>query len=373
MKIVLAFDSFKGSLSAEHACRAAARALSATVPTATLVEKPMADGGEGTAAAMLAACGGNWIPLPASGPVPELMVDAGYAQLADGSAVVEMAAVNGLTLLRPDRRNPMIASTLGTGEVLKAALEGGAEHIYLALGGSATVDGGIGAAHALGWRFLDERDRELTPDGAALLQIATIRPPEKDLCATRRITVLCDVTNPLCGSKGAARVFGPQKGATPDMVAVLDAGLDNLARRVREQLGFDMLAVKGGGAAGGLAAGAAAFFHAEIQPGIDTIMRLTGLPGALSDADWVFTGEGSFDAQSLDGKVVSGVARVAAEMGARVAVFAGRVGLEPEIYRAAGIQFAMAITPPSISIDEAARQAPSLLYQAVAQFSKENF
>ena len=372
MKIVLAFDSFKGSLPADVACRQAALALAEILPAATLVEKPMADGGEGTAAALLGACGGEWIALPATGPLPDLSVDAGYARLPGGeTAVVEMAAASGITLLRPDQLNPLYATTLGTGELIRAAARDGARTILLAAGGSATVDCGIGAAHALGWRFLDASGRELPPIGASLERIATLRAPETALLRATEVRVLSDVTNPLCGEHGAARVFGPQKGATPAQVERLDAGLANLAAVVQRQLGIDLLALPGGGAAGGLAAGAVAFMGASIQPGIDTLMETTGLADALDGADWVLTGEGKFDAQSLHGKVVSGVTRLARARDVRVAVLAGRVDLSPAEFEPAGIAFADAITPAGLPLDEAARQAPHLLRQATTRFAEE--
>lgn len=372
MKIVLAFDSFKGSLSADIACREAALALAESAPTAQLLEKPMADGGEGAAAALLAARGGEWIPMPVTGPLPDMTVDAGYARLADGrTAVVEMAAASGLTLLRPNQLNPLAATTLGTGELLRAALESGAESILLAAGGSATVDGGTGMAHALGWRFLDATGRELPPNGASLERIAAIRPPAIPAFKPGQLVVLSDVTNPLCGPRGAARTFGPQKGATPEMVERLDAGLANLALRLREHTHFDLLALRGGGAAGGLAAGAAGFFGAVIQSGVDTIMQMTALSEALAGADWVITGEGAFDTQSLEGKVISGVARLAMEHGAKIAVFAGRIALEPDAVRKAGIDCAHAITPAGMPPDEAIRLAPHLLRQAIVRFAEE--
>lgn len=371
MKVVLAFDSFKGSLPADAACRHAALAIAETKPAATLIEKPMADGGEGTVTAMLAACGGEWIPCPVTGPLSSMIVDAGFGRLAGGeTVVVEMAAASGITLLRRDQLNPFQTTTLGAGELVRAAAEHGARRILLAVGGSATVEGGIGAAHALGWRFLDKTGNEVTPVGASLQAIASIKPPASPF-PLPEITVLADVTNPLCGEYGAARVFGPQKGATPAQVKSLEAGLERLGELIQRQLGVDVATLPGGGAAGGLAAGAVAFMGATIKPGIDTIMEVSRLAEALDGADWVITGEGCFDSQSLRGKVVSGVTRLARERGARVAVLAGRVALEPSEYHEAGIAYADAITPPHLPIEEAIRQAPHLLHQAVVRFVEE--
>ncbi len=372
IKILLAFDSFKGCLSAEAACRQAAIALAEAIPAAVLVEKPMADGGEGTAASLLAARGGEWIPCPATGPLPGMTVDAGFGLLPDGeTAVVEMAASSGLTLLRPDQRNPLATTSLGTGELISAALSHGARRILLAVGGSASVDGGIGAAHALGWRFLDGRGHELPPLGGALHRIAAMRAPAQAAPTPESVVALADVTNPLCGPNGAARVYGPQKGATPEAVAQLDAGLAHFAALLQRVRGADVLLLPGGGAGGGLAAGAAALFGARIHSGIDMVMDAVGLDEALSGADWVVTGEGSFDAQSLQGKVVSGVIARARRDGVRVAVLAGRVALDAAQTRAAGIAYAEGISPPGLPIEEAIRQAPHFLRQAATRFAEE--
>ncbi|MBW7907748.1 MAG: glycerate kinase [Kiritimatiellae bacterium] len=368
MKIVLAFDSFKGSLPADLACHLAAQTLTELNPKLDCIEMPMADGGEGTAAALIAAHDGEWIPHPATGPLPSMIVDAGFGWLPKSkTAIVEMAAASGLTLLRPDQRNPCETTTLGTGELIRAAVEYGAQRILLALGGSATVDGGIGAAHALGWRFLDSEKRELAPIGANLSAIATLTPPPAPL-ALPEIIILADVTNPLCGTRGAAHIFGPQKGATPEQVDHLDAGLQRLANAIQQTLHRDIRDLPGSGAAGGLAAGAIAFMNATLQSGIDTIIRETHLEEALSGADWILTGEGSFDRQSLHGKVVSGIAALARKHGVACAVLAGRVELTPAEVREAGIAYAAPITPTHYTLDEAIRLAPELLARATAQF-----
>jgi len=344
MKIVVALDSFKGSLTAVQACEIVVEAIRATVPGAEVVAKPMADGGEGTAAVLMAATGGQWVGRTVMGPLPEMQVEAGFVwlpatdatQMADGesaeqlirspqstirnqkgAALVEMATASGLPLLRPEQRNPLRATTYGTGELIRAAIDCGADHILLAIGGSATVDGGVGAAMALGWKFLAEDGREIGLGGGQLMRIARIVPPDGDTsarasqevpgleCADLKletsnselvVEVLCDVDNPLTGEHGAARVFGPQKGATPEMVGQLDAGLAHLARLVREQLGRDITRLPGAGAAGGLAAGAVAFHGARLASGIEAVMAQTYLREAVADADWVLTGEGCFDA-----------------------------------------------------------------------------
>ncbi len=361
MKIVIALDSFKGGLSAAQACQCVANGLRQADPTVDCVLKPMADGGEGTAAALLSARpGGKWLRLAVAGPLPDRQVEAGFAWFADDrTAVVEMAAASGLPLLAEHERNPLLTSTIGTGELLKAAAEQGARHILLAIGGSATVDGGVGAATALGWQFLDAQGRPVPPGGGHLGDIARIVPP-----TTRPlppVIVLCDVTNPLCGPDGAAAVFGPQKGATPAMVKQLDAGLARLAACIQADLGRQVLTLPGGGAAGGLGAGAVAFFQAELAPGIATVIAATGLREALPGADWCITGEGSFDHQSLHGKVVAGVAEAARSAGVPVVVFAGQVKAVPADYRRHGIHAALATHAPEMPMAEVLRHEADLL------------
>jgi glycerate kinase len=260
-------------------------------------------------------------------------------------------------------------TTYGTGQLIQAALDHGANHILLAIGGSATVDGGVGAAMALGWHFLTRGGREVDFGGGQLRSVERIVPPPRPLNAT--VEVLCDVDNPLCGAHGAAQVYGPQKGATPGMVAQLDAGLAHLARVVKEQLGRDIACLPGAGAAGGLAAGAVAFLNARLVPGIDAVMSQTRLTEAVAGADWVVTGEGSFDEQSLRGKVVSGVTRVARAAGARIAVCAGQVRLEPGRYRQAGIEAAVACMEPGMELDYAIAHGAELLDGAARRFARD--
>ena len=363
MKIVVALDKFKGCLTAPEACEIVRRAL----PAAEIIVKPMADGGDGTADALHAALGGEWISRQVTGPLPGTKVEARYLWLAgERRAFVEMARASGLVLLKPEERNPLLTTTYGTGELLADAIQHGAERIWLAVGGSATTDGGIGAAAAVGWQFLDARGQPVQPVGGELERIVTIRVPRSALPA---IEVLCDVDNPLCGEHGAARVFGPQKGATPAMVERLDAGLRHLAGIVQAQRGKNILNVPGAGAAGGLGGGAIAFLNAHLVPGIATVMTASRLAEDLADADWVITGEGQFDEQSLHGKVVAGVTALARQHGVKVAVLAGRINLPESEWRHAGISVAQAITPAGMNITEAFRRAPELLAAAVRQLS----
>ena len=370
MKIVVAMDSFKGSLTAVRACEIVADAVQAAAPGAEVVLKPMADGGEGTAAALMTAAGGQWVEQKVMGPLPQMRVHAGFLWLAqDRTAVVEMATASGMQLLRREQLNPLKTTTYGTGQLIRAAMEFGAERILLAVGGSATVDGGAGAAAALGWRFFDAGGVEVGPGGGELFRIDRIVPPGQELHAV--VEVLCDVDNPLCGEHGAAAVYGPQKGATPQMVETLEAGLRHLADLVHAQLGRDLCDLPGAGAAGGLAAGAVAFMNARLVSGIDEIMSRSGLRDAVADADWVVTGEGRFDAQSLRGKVVSGVTRIAREAGARTAVIAGRVLLPPDAYQPSGIETALSCMTDGMDLEVALANSEPLLAQAAREFARK--
>lgn len=370
MKIVVAMDSFKGSLDAPTACRAVERGLQSARPDVECIIKPMADGGEGTAAALMACRDGIWIPGEVTGPLPDMRADAGYAWFIDDqTAVVEMAVASGLTLVPSGRMNPMKTTTYGTGELLRAAAEQGAKKILLAVGGSATVDGGTGAAAALGWHFLDENGEEAPPGGQGLASICRIVEPEWG--HGPRVEVLCDVDNPLTGPEGAAAVYGPQKGATPEMVESLDAGLKNLADIVRRQYGLDIDAVPGAGAAGGLSAGAMAFMGARLVPGIDTVMTASGLKEALKDADWIITGEGRFDDQSLRGKVVAGVTRLAREAGVKIAVLAGSMRIAEEAYRAAGVDIARGTEDPGMPLEQALACAEKSLVKTASIIATE--
>jgi glycerate kinase len=371
MKIVVAMDSFKGSLTAADACDIVAGAIRAARPEAEVAVKPMADGGEGTAVALLTASDGQWVESSVMGPLPDMEVTAGFAWLPDSrTAVVEMASASGLQLLRAEQQNPLKTTTYGTGQLIGAAIAHGARRILLAVGGSATVDGGVGAAMALGWKFLARDGGDIPLGGGRLSQIAEIIPPRQGVDVS--VDVLCDVDNPLCGPHGAAAVYSPQKGATAEMVGMLGDGLAHLAALVEQQLGRNVRNLPGGGAAGGLAAGAVAFLDARLTSGIEAVMSQCGLQEAVAEADWVITGEGRFDRQSLRGKVVSGVARLAKEQGARVGVIAGQVLLPPEVFHMAGIEAATACMSGGMGLDYALAHSRTLLADAAREFAQRH-
>jgi glycerate kinase len=363
VKIVVALDSFKGSLTSEAACCLVTATLRGMRPQWQVESQPMADGGEGTASVLVESCRGEWCTAAnVTGPLPGMELDASYGWLAESrTAVVERARASGLALLPIGKRNPLLTTTLGTGQLMAAAACRGAERILLALGGSATVDGGTGAARALGWGFLDGRGREVPMGGGHLSRIERLVPPARKFPA---VDVLCDVNNPLCGAQGAARVFGPQKGATPAMIEQLEQGLLHLADVVRNQLGVELVEIPGGGAAGGFGAGAVAFFQARLLSGISVVMETVGLERALRDADWVISGEGCFDAQSLQGKVVSGVRDAARRQGVRIAVIAGRVALDPHDWQKEDIALVEETMPAGMALEKAMSQAGPLLVAA---------
>jgi glycerate kinase len=370
MKVVIATDSFKGTLTANEACEIIADAISESAPETELVIKPMADGGEGTARAMIKAANGRWIPQTVMGPLPNMRVEAGFAWFDDDrTALVEMASASGLELLSPEQMNPLNTTTYGTGQLVKAALEYGAHKILLAVGGSATVDGGLGAAMVLGWKFLDNQDNPVPLGGVGLEKITKIVRPEKLKLVP--IEVLCDVDNPLCGEHGAAKVYAPQKGATPEMVEQLEKGLAHLAELARKQLQRDIDNVPGAGAAGGLAAGAIAFMDANIVSGIETVMARSNLRAELESADWVITGEGSFDRQSLYGKVVSGILKMASQSHTRLAVLAGQVNVPQQEYQKIGVAIAISCREDNMSLDYALKNSRELLYLAAQRFAKQ--
>ena len=365
MHVLAAMYSFKGTLSAPEACECVRRGLLKARPDLQVTACPMTDGGEGTLDVLLNRPGGIRITREVSGPIHGRPVQATYGWLPESkTAIVEMAQASGLLLVSGADRNPMKTTTFGTGELLRAALEQKPREVLLTVGGSATVDGGVGAAMAQGWRFLDDAGQPIGFGGEALLKISTIESPSAPFLAGCR--VLCDVDSPLCGAQGAARVYGPQKGAMPGMVAGLERGLENLARVVKEQLGKDISVIPGGGAAGGLAAGAFAFMDAQLVPGSQAVIDALGLGDAIRDADYVITGEGRFDGQSARGKVVAGIAAVAKKCGVPVIVIAGDVA--PESSSQGDIEFVRAIASrrPGMPLDQALKRAAELLEEAAA-------
>jgi len=325
-RIVIAMDSFKGCLSSLEAGRLVADVLSQAMPEAETNVIPTADGGEGTAEAVHQAAGGEVRTAWVTGPLGE-PVEARYVLLPGAAtAVMDMASASGLELVPRERRDPWIASSVGTGELMCAAMDDGVGEIVIGIGGSATVDGGLGMAEGLGYRLLDADGRACPRGGQAMTRVATINASgvRPELCDVG-VRVACDVDNPLLGEHGAARVFGPQKGADAAMVEQLEAGLANLARVWRHSGLLAFVDRPGDGAAGGLGAGLRAFCRAEISPGADLVAQMTGLDAALRDADFLVTGEGRTDEQTLHGKLCWSIGRMARRAGARTVLISGAI------------------------------------------------
>jgi len=365
MRFVIAPQEFKGSLTAVQSARAIAEGVRSADPGAEAVQVPMSDGGPGFVEAMLAACGGHRAEVTCCDPLMR-PIRAAFGILPDGVAVIEMAAGSGLVLLKPQERNPRLATTFGTGELIGAALARGARTIIVGVGGSATVDGGAGAMQALGARLIDAAGRDLPRGGEALGRLERIDLAARDRrLAGATVRVATDVRNPLCGDRGAAVVFGPQKGASPDDVRILDAALRRFASVVRRDCGVDVASMPGSGAAGGLSAGLVAVAGATMEPGFDLVADVTGLESLIVSADAVITGEGRLDDQTQYGKTAAGVACLARGHGKLVAVIAGRI--EPSFEQRADFDEVEAISSPGLSVNEAMRLAGPLLRAAASR------
>ena len=354
MKIVIAPDSFKGSLTALEVCEAAAEGIRAISPEIEIVPVPMADGGEGTVQSLVDATGGTLVTETVTGPLGE-PVEAVYGLLGDGeSAVIEMAAASGLPLVPDAKRNPLKTTTFGTGELIAAALNRGRRKLIVGIGGSATTDAGVGMAQALGVRFLDESGEPVGFGGAELARIATIEMSGADpRLRDTEIRVACDVDNPLYGERGAAHVYGPQKGASPEDVQLLDANLRHVADVIQRDLGLDVRDLPGAGAAGGLGAGLVAFCGASREPGVEIVVDAVDLPGSMQGADLCITGEGANDRQPAFGKPPAGVPAVARREGVPVIAIAGGVAFDAVSLHERGFHALASILNRPMSLAEA--------------------
>lgn len=365
MLIVIAPDSFKESLSAAEVAACIREGFEAAFPQATCITAPMADGGEGTVEAMVAATAGRIVRLPVTGPLGH-PVDGFFGVTGDGrTAIVEMAAAAGLALVPPEARNPLAATTFGVGELIGAALDAGAGRLIVALGGSATNDGGAGMIQALGGRLLDAQGQDLPPGAADLHRLDRIDLSGLDrrLC-TIGLDVACDVDNPLVGPEGASAVFGPQKGATPVMVEQLDRNLGHYAKILERDLGVAVACLPGGGAAGGLGAALVAIAGARLRPGVEIVAEAVGLEAWVAQADLVITGEGRMDGQSVRGKTPVGVARIARAHGKPVIGLAGSLGPGAGQLADHGIDALFSVLSRPCRVDEALIEAADNLRAA---------
>jgi len=365
MKFVFAPDSFKGTLSSLEVTNILEKAAKSHFQDLRVIKVPIADGGEGTVEALITALGGEYRYAEVTGPLAEMKVRAKYGITGNRTAVIEMAQASGLPLLNDMQKNPMFTTTYGTGELIRAALDEGIRDFIIGIGGSATNDGGMGMAQALGIAFLDKNGKDVGFGGRYLSKVRKIVMDGLDpRIRESRITVICDVSNPLTGPRGATYVYGPQKGATGEMLETLENGMKNYARVIREQLGMDMDEIPGSGAAGGLGAALAAFLGAVMKPGIETILEYINFDSLLDDVDLVVTGEGRIDGQSVFGKVPVGVARHCMKKNVPVAVIAGCMGKNAAAVYDYGIKSIMVTVDRPMPLEEALNNAGELLYDA---------
>jgi glycerate 2-kinase len=366
VNILVAPDSFKGSLTALEAADAMVQGIREVIPEAEIASLPLADGGEGTVEALVTATRGRMIPATVTGPLGD-PVEAVYGVLGDDvTGVVEMAQAAGLTLLSEKERNPLLTTTRGVGELMLAALDAGCTKLIVGLGGSATNDGGAGMAQALGARLLGADGRDLRPGAAHLMSLARIDTSSLDPRLARvTVSAASDVTNPLCGPEGASAVYGPQKGASPQIVGMLDKALAHYAEIIARDLGKEVSELPGAGAAGGLGAGLVAFCDAKIRSGANLVLEMFEFDTLLESADVVFTGEGRIDAQTAFGKAISVVALLAEKHGVPVVAFTGSLQVETRALARRGVAGVVPITSSPMTEAEAIAGAGELLQTAV--------
>lgn len=370
MKIIVAPDSFKGSSSSVEVAGAVERGIRKVFPDAEVVKVPIADGGEGTVEAVVLGGGGEYRDVEVTGPLAG-RVTSRYGLIEGGRAVIEMAAASGLTLIPENRRNPLRTTTRGTGELIADALDQGCTEILIGIGGSATNDAGVGMAQALGYSFRDATGKEIGHGGGELSRITTIDPtgahPRLPECTIR---VACDVRNPLYGVDGAAHVYGPQKGATPEMVETLDRNLRHFASVVRGSLGKEIAEIPGSGAAGGLGAGLVAFCGAELRSGIESVLDIVRFDDLAEGADLVITGEGAMDGSSLFGKVPVGVAARIRNMNIPVIAIVGAIGAGASRVHDLGIDAVMSIVDAPMALSDAMKNSQRLIEEAAERLMR---
>ena len=371
MKIVVAPDSFKGSVSALEAASAIEQGLRRVFPDAVIEKIPMADGGEGTAQSLVDATGGHLQTRRVLAPLQN-EVDAQFGILSDGkTAVIEMASASGLTLVEPHERNPLRTTTYGTGQLIHAALEAGCRRLIIGIGGSATNDGGAGMAEALGIRLLDTSGKQIQRGGGNLGQLTSIDATGlHPAIAETETVVACDVNNPLTGPDGASHVYGPQKGATPEMIETLDGHLAHFDKILTQTFGKSFNDIPGAGAAGGLGAGLMAFLNAELRLGIDIMIDAVNLKERVKGAAVVFTGEGQLDFQTAFGKTPVGVAKVAKAHGIPVIAIAGGIAEGAEAVYDAGIDAMLGIVQEPMSLENAVTDASRLIADTAEQAAR---
>jgi len=371
VKIILAPDSFKGTFSSLEVIQYLEEAAIRNLGQVDIIKVPIADGGEGTVDCLVAAANGEYRTVKVMGPLKQMRVEAKYGIINGKTAVIEMAQASGLPLVPVHKRDPLNATTYGTGQMIKAALDEGIRDFIIGIGGSATNDGGIGAAQALGVEFLDRDNHLIGFGGKELGRISRIVPDGIDpRIRESTITVICDVTNPLTGPNGATAVYGPQKGVDESSFDILETGMKNYERLIKEISGMDMSQIPGSGAAGGLGAALVAFFGAVLKPGIDTVLDYVDFDELLDGADFVVTGEGRIDGQSIYGKVPIGIAKRCMAKGIKVIAIVGGIGQKVEKVYDNGIYSIMPTVNAPMSLDEAMDRGEELLKDAADRMFK---
>jgi glycerate kinase len=369
MKIVVAPDSFKGSLTAVEVSDAIEQGIKEIFPQAEIVKIPMADGGDGTVQCLVNATGGEILKEKVTGPLGDEVL-ASYGILGDKkTAVIEMAEASGLTLVPENRRNPLITTTYGTGQLIKFALDQGCRKMIIGIGGSATNDGGAGMVQALGVELLDKDGEEIGFGGGELKKVFRIDIKYLDnRLSETKVLIASDVSNPLCGPKGASWIYGPQKGATPEIIEELDESLAYFADIIKRDLNKDVKDIPGAGAAGGLGASLMAFLDAELRPGIEIIIEIVKLEQAIKGADLVITGEGKIDCQTIYGKAPIGVAKIAKKYNVPVVAIAAIIDDDADIVHQYGINTLIKISEPPMSLSEPKSKKVWLIKKSIKQF-----
>jgi glycerate 2-kinase len=373
MKILIAADSFKDALPSLEICEAIERGIRQVMPDTATVVFPMADGGEGTASVLAHHLEGSMVSLTVNDPLFRPVRAKYFLSKNDELAFLELAEASGLQRLGPAERNPLVTTTLGTGELLAHAIMQGAKKIVLGIGGSATNDGGMGMAAALGWRFISPQGKELRPTGKNLGYVHHVSLQSSDFSHqssvfSPQIEVICDVDNPLLGPQGAARVYARQKGADAAAIGQLEAGMRHFAAVLKKHFGKDFSSIPGAGAAGGLGAGAVAFAGATLRPGIEVMMELTGFERQLEDADLLVTGEGKLDGQTARNKLISGICKKAAQHDVPVVAFCGAVEANQQETEGIGLAAAIAISPGAQPLEQALGHTARNLENAAFQW-----
>ncbi len=367
MKFVIAPDKFKGSLTGAEFCTIVEKAVAERFPRSEIVKVPLADGGDGTIEVAEQYLGGKIVGCTVNDPLFRAIECHYLFSEKKETAFIEMAEASGHRLLQPHELNCMLTTTLGTGELVANAIQKGAKHIFLGIGGSATNDGGMGMAQALGYAFFGKDRKILSPIGKNLAKVAAIIPPKKSLSGIT-VKVACDVDNPFYGENGAARVYAKQKGASASEIVELDGGLRHFASIVSSQMGIDLQKIPGAGAAGGVGGGAVAFLNAELLSGIDLVKEMADFGTKIKDADWIITGEGKLDDQTLSGKTIGGVIASAQKQHIPVAAFCGAVALSEGDAKKMGLAHVSEVSKGIIDLNVAMAKAGENLYRAVREF-----